>query len=55
MLLKDKCMCLQDEWKLQVTRPAGQVQFLNIFVPCTDLISTHISLKVHTEYSAVPL
>ena len=31
-LLKDKCMCLQDEWKLQVTRPAGQAQYLIIFV-----------------------
>ena len=25
-LLKDKCMCLQGELKLYVTRPAGQVQ-----------------------------
>ena len=33
-LLKDMCMCLQDEWKLWVTRPAEQVQYLNIFVPC---------------------
>ena len=32
-LLKDKCMCLQDEWKLEVTCPAWQVQYLNIFVP----------------------
>ena len=26
-LLKDKYMCLQDEGKLLVTRPAGQVQY----------------------------
>ena len=26
-LSKDKCMCLQDKWKLKVTRPAGQVQY----------------------------
>ena len=32
-LLKDKCMCLPDEWKLKVTCPAGQVQYWNIFVP----------------------
>ena len=32
-LLKDKCICLQDKWKLKVTRPAGQVQYWNIFVP----------------------
>ena len=37
-LLKDKCMCLQDEWKLYVTRPAGQVQYWNIFVPCIWLV-----------------
>ena len=28
-------MCLQDKWKLLVTRPAGQEQYLDIFVPCT--------------------
>ena len=28
MLSYDKCMCLQDEWKL-----LGQAQHLNIFVP----------------------
>ena len=32
-LLKDKCMSLQDECKLYVTRPSGQVQYWNIFVP----------------------
>ena len=31
-LLKDKGICLQDEWKLYVTHPAGQVQYWNIFV-----------------------
>ena len=30
---KDKCMCLQDEWKLKVTCPAGQVQYWNILSP----------------------
>ena len=33
LLLKDKCMCLQDEWKLLVTCPAGQLEYWNIFVP----------------------
>ena len=28
-LLKDKFMCLKDELKLQVTRPAGQVKFID--------------------------
>ena len=32
-LLKDKCMCLQDAWKLWVTRPAGQVQYWFFFSP----------------------
>ena len=32
-LLKDKCMCLRDEWKVEVTRPAGQVQYSILFVP----------------------
>ena len=27
MLLKDKCICLQDKLKLHVTIPAGQVQY----------------------------
>ena len=34
MLLKDKYMCLQDEWKLDATCAAEQVQNRNIFVPC---------------------
>ena len=32
-LLKDKYMCLQDEWKLLIARPAWQLQNWNIFVP----------------------
>ena len=41
MLLKDKCMCLQEEWKFQVTGPAGQVQYWNIFVPLYMLCIWH--------------
>ena len=37
-LFKDKCICLQDECKLKVTRPAGQVQYWNIFVPWIEHI-----------------
>ena len=43
-------MCLQDECKLLVTRPAGQVQYLNIFVHCTYLRIAYIAVKNMVTY-----
>ena len=40
-------MCLQDKWKLYVTRPAGQVQYWNNFVPW--------QAKALSEYTLVRL
>ena len=39
MLSKDKYMRWPDQWKLLVIRPAGQVKYWNIFVPCSAITS----------------
>ena len=36
-------MRLQDEWKLLVIRPAGQVQYWNIFVTCSAITSCSVN------------